>query len=98
MELPAGWTATLRGDYYKQTKTFARIYNSVPDQLPSWDNVNATLTFNNDSGFAVEAFVKNATDQKAITDTYLTDDSSGLFRNAFYTEPRTWGIAVSKKW
>ena len=42
--------------------------------------------------------MKNATDEEAITDTYLTDDSSGLFRNAFYTEPRTFGVAVSKTW
>ena len=97
-ELGGGWTATARGDYYKQTKTFARIYNSAPDVINSWDNVNLTLTINNDSGFAIEGFVKNATNETAITDAYLTDDSSGLFRNAFFTEPRTWGIAVSKKW
>jgi outer membrane receptor protein involved in Fe transport len=98
MDFGSGWSATLRGDYYKQTKTFSRIYNSVPDQINGWDNINATLTINSDHGFAIEAFVKNATDEKAITDTYLTDDSSGLFRNAFYTEPRTWGLAISQKW
>ena len=49
-------------------------------------------------GVSVEAFVKNATDEEAITDFYLTDDSSGLFRNAFFTEPRTFGIAVAKRW
>ncbi|MDB5433249.1 MAG: TonB-dependent receptor, partial [Caulobacter sp.] len=93
-----GWSATLRGDYYKQTESFSRIYNSVADRLDSWDNVNVTFTVNNDSGFAIEAFVKNATDETAITDTSLADDSSGLFRNAFFTEPRTYGIAISKKW
>ena len=62
-------------------------------------NVNLTLTVSNkDIGWSVDAFVKNATDEEAITDTYLTDDSSGLFRNAFYSEPRTYGIAVSKSW
>ncbi|MCC6921156.1 MAG: OmpA family protein [Alphaproteobacteria bacterium] len=30
-----------------------------------------------------------------MTDTYLTDDSSGLFRNAFYTDPRTYGIGIT---
>ena len=28
---------------------------------------------------------------------YLTDDSSGLFRNAFYTEPRTYGVSLQKR-
>jgi len=59
--------------------------------------VNVTLTVANPgAGLTIDAFVKNATDEEAITDTYLTDDSSGLYRNAFYSEPRTYGIAVSK--
>jgi outer membrane receptor protein involved in Fe transport len=41
------WDATLRGDYYHQTKTFARIYNSDPDRIKAWDNVNLTLTVEN---------------------------------------------------
>ena len=91
------WDATLRGDYYHQSKTFARIYNSVPDRIKSWENVNLTLTVNNpDLGVEVGAFIKNATNEAAITDFYLTDDSSGLFRNVFYTEPRTYGVWVSK--
>lgn len=93
------WDATLRGDFYHQTKTFARIYNSVPDAIKAWDNVNLTLTVNSkDLGVEVAGFVKNATNEKAITDFYLTDDSSGLFRNAFYTEPRTYGVSVTKRW
>jgi outer membrane receptor protein involved in Fe transport len=93
------WDATLRGDYYHQTKTFARIYNSDADRIKAWDNVNLTLTINNsDLGVELAGFVKNATNEKAITDFYLTDDSSGLFRNAFYTEPRTYGVSITKRW
>jgi outer membrane receptor protein involved in Fe transport len=98
MEFGSGWFATARADYYKQTETFARIYNSDADKIQGWENVNATLTVANDAmGLSVEAFVKNATDEEAITGSYLTDDSSGLFRNAFFTEPRTYGVAVSKR-
>jgi outer membrane receptor protein involved in Fe transport len=97
-ELGAGWDLTARADYYRQTETFSRIYNSEADRIEDWQNVNATLTLDNDAmGVSVEAFVKNATDEEAITDTYLTDDSSGLFRNAFFTEPRTYGLAVTKR-
>jgi len=93
------WDATLRGDYYHQTKTFARIYNSDADSIKSWDNVNLTLTVENkDLGIEVGGFIKNATNEKAITDFYLTDDSSGLFRNVFYTEPRTYGVSITKRW
>jgi hypothetical protein len=31
-----------------------------------------------------------------MVDTYLTDDSSGLYRNGFFLDPRTYGVAVSK--
>ncbi|HEX5377274.1 MAG TPA: TonB-dependent receptor, partial [Phenylobacterium sp.] len=94
-----GWDAVARADYYHQTETFARIYNSNPDKIDSWQNVNLTLTVaNRDKGWVLEGFVKNATDEEAITDFYLTDDSSGLFRNAFFTEPRTYGVAITKQW
>ncbi|MCE3289883.1 MAG: TonB-dependent receptor, partial [Caulobacter sp.] len=91
------WDATLRGDYYHQTETFSRIYNSDADKLDSWSNVNATFTVANENwGLSFEIFAKNLTDEEVLTDTYLTDDSSGLFRNGFYGEPRTFGISVTK--
>lgn len=91
------WDATLRGDYYRQDDSFSRIYNSTPDHIEGWQNVNATFTVaNRDAGWIFEAYVKNLTDEESITDTYLTDDSSGLFRNAFFTEPQTFGISVTK--
>jgi len=94
-----GWDAVARADYYRQSETFARIYNSEADRIRGWQNVNLTLTFaNRAKGWTLEGFVKNATDEQVITDTYLTDDSSGLYRNAFYNEPRTYGVAVTKSW
>jgi outer membrane receptor protein involved in Fe transport len=94
-----GWEAVARGDYYTQSETFARIYNSEADRIDSWKNVNLTFTVSNrELGWSIDAYVKNATDEEAITDFYLTDDSSGMFRNAFFTEPRTYGIAVTKSW
>jgi outer membrane receptor protein involved in Fe transport len=99
VEMDNGWAALGRVDFYHQTESFARIFNTVPDKIAAWSNVNLTVSLANaDNGWSVEAYVKNATDEEAITDTYLTDDSSGLFRNAFYTEPRTFGIGVSKTW
>jgi outer membrane receptor protein involved in Fe transport len=99
MEFDNGWNAVVRGDYYTQSETFSRIYNSEPDRIDSWKNVNLTLTVSNkELGWTVDAYVKNATDEEAVLDTYLTDDSSGLFRNAFFSEPRTYGVALTKSW
>ncbi len=96
-EFESGWAFTLRGDYSYQSSTYSRIYNSAADEIEGWSNVNVTATLTSMDGWQIDAYVKNATDEQAITGTYLTDDSSGLFRNAFYTEPRTFGVGVSKK-
>lgn len=93
------WGLTGRVDYYNQSESFSRVYNTNRDQLSSWDNLNASLAFYNDTnGVRVELFGKNIADETAITGAYLTDDSSGLFTNIFLTEPRTFGVAVSKTW
>ncbi|MDP3749133.1 MAG: TonB-dependent receptor, partial [Phenylobacterium sp.] len=61
------WDTTLRGDYYHQTKTFARIYNAPSDQIKGWDNVNLTLTLVNDGmGLEIVGFIKNVTNEKVI--------------------------------
>lgn len=60
--------------------------------------LNATLTLASPRrDFDVRLFVKNLTDATPITDLYLSDDSSGLMTNAFTLEPRTWGVAVTKR-
>ena len=93
------WGLTGRVDYYRQSDSFSRVYNSVRDQLDSWDNVNVSVSlFNDDNGIKIEAFGKNVADKEVITGAYLTDDSSGLFTNIFLTEPRTYGVSVTKSW
>jgi outer membrane receptor protein involved in Fe transport len=52
-------------------RPYARIYNSEPDRIHAWDNVNLTLTVaNKDLGVEVGGFVKNLTKEKAVTDFY----------------------------
>lgn len=93
------WGLTGRVDYYRQSDSFSRVYNSVRDELDSWDNVNVTVSlFNDDTGIRIEAFGKNIADKEVITGAYMTDDSSGLFTNIFLTEPRTYGVSVTKSW
>jgi outer membrane receptor protein involved in Fe transport len=96
-DIGSSWTGLARLDYYWQAESYARTYNSISDRLPEWSNINATLRLNHDDGFSIELAVKNLTDEEVITDSYLTDDSSGLFRNVFYTEPRTIALTLAKR-
>ncbi|MFZ0269990.1 TonB-dependent receptor [Caulobacter sp.] len=96
-DFSGGWSATLRGDYYRQSKQYARVYNTVYDQLKSWDNANITLKVEKPEwGFRIDAYVKNLGDDTPITDAYTTDDSSGLFTNLITLEPRTYGVSLTK--
>lgn len=93
-----GWLATLRGDYYRQGGSYARIFNSPTDKLRGYAVVNATLTLSDPRrDFDVRLFVKNLTDAAPITDFYVSDDSAGLMTNAFTLDPRTWGVAVTRR-
>ncbi|NWG53596.1 MAG: TonB-dependent receptor [Hydrogenophilaceae bacterium] len=95
--LGGAWTATARADYYYQGEAFTRIFNTAADRLDGYTNLNLLFRVaNEDQQLSMELFVQNATDEIAITDAYLTDDSSGLFRNIFLTEPRTFGLRLSK--
>ncbi|MGA0599706.1 TonB-dependent receptor [Caulobacter sp. KR2-114] len=97
-ELPGEWKATLRGDYYWQAASYARIYNAVNDQLKPWNNLNATLTFSNaDKGIDLQLWVKNLTNNQPLTDTYVTDPTSGMFTNVFTLDPRTYGVSLTKR-
>ena len=93
------WAATARVDYYRQSESFSRVWNTGRDQLESWSNVNLSLAFFNDTnGLRFEVFGKNIADETVITGAYLTDDSSGLYTNVFLTEPRTYGVSLTKSW
>ncbi|MFN7055620.1 TonB-dependent receptor [Hyphomonas sp.] len=93
------WGLTGRVDYYRQTESFSRVWNTGRDRLESWDNLNLTFSFFNDpKGLKLDLFAKNIANDDIITGAYLTDDSSGLFTNIFLKEPRTYGIALSKSW
>jgi outer membrane receptor protein involved in Fe transport len=93
------WGLTGRLDYYRQSESYSRVFNSARDALDAWDNLNVSVVlFNDDTGVRIEAFGKNVSDEEVITGAYLTDDSSGLFTNIFLTEPRTYGVSVTKTW
>ncbi len=98
MALPGGWDATLRGDFYWQSQSFARVYNTQYDKLRAWTNTNISLWVENpDWGVTAEVYVKNAFDETPITDAFLNSDDSGLTTNVFTLDPRVVGVSVRKQ-
>ena len=99
MPVSDSWAGTLRGDFYWQGNSFARIFNDRPyDQLHGYTNLNFTLIFTNQDGWQAMAYVKNVLDTTAITGAFLNSDDSALTTNVFLTDPRLFGIRITKNW
>ncbi|ATQ41508.1 TonB-dependent receptor [Caulobacter mirabilis] len=91
------WEATLRGDYYRQTDSFARVYNTVSDRLRGWDNANFSLRIARPADdLTFEIYAKNVFDETPITDAFLNSDSTGMTTNVFTLDPRLIGVSVTK--
>ena len=90
------WMLTLRGDYYRQSESYARVYNTEIDRLKAWDNVNAAITLvRPDDDFALQLYVKNVFNDAPITDFFLNSDDTGLTANAFTLDPRIIGLSAT---
>ena len=93
------WAGTLRGDYYWQDYSWARVFNDNPyDRLRGYTNVNLTLIFTNQNGWQVMLYDKNVFNTTAITGDFLNSDDSGLTTNVFLTDPKLIGVRVTKNW
>ncbi|PVM84132.1 TonB-dependent receptor [Caulobacter radicis] len=97
INLPGSWDMTLRGDYYRQSDSFARVYNSEYDRLKSWQNVNLSATVvNREHDLALQVYVKNVLNDTPITDAYTGPDELGNFTNVFTLDPRIIGVSLRK--
>ncbi len=93
------WAGTLHGDFYWQSQSFARVFNDRPyDKLRGYSNVNLALVLTSASGWQVMGYLKNVFDTTAITGDFLNSDDSGLTTNVFLTDPRLFGVRVTKNW
>jgi len=93
------WAATIRSDYYWQDYSWARVFNDKPyDRLRGYTNVNMALILTNQSGWQVMGYVKNIFNVTDITGTFLNSDDSGLTTNVFLTDPRLFGVRITKNW
>ncbi len=97
--LTSDWAATLRGDYYWQDYSWARVFNDNPyDRLRGYTNVNLTLILTSQNGWQVMLYDKNVFNTTAITGTFLNSDDTALTTNVFTTDPKLIGIRVTKNW
>ena len=91
--LAGGATLTGRWDYYWQSESYAREFNSVGDEIDAWSQHNAAAMYEN-TRWTLTAWVRNILDDDNVTGKYLTSDTSGFFRNYFLTEPRIFGVSM----
>lgn len=92
------WRLTFRGDYYRQAKSYARIYNTEYDRLKAWDNANLAVTLERpDSDLAFQFYVKNVFNKTPITDFFTNSDDTGLTTNVFTLDPRIFGFSATKR-
>ena len=94
---PEKWDGTiiLRWDYYWQSSAFARVYNTIGDEMDAWSQHNVSAIYESlDDRYSVRLWMRNVGDNESITGHYLTSDTSGFFRNYFLTEPRIMGLSV----
>ncbi|TRO86920.1 TonB-dependent receptor [Glycocaulis profundi] len=92
------WELTVRGDYYWQGESFARVYNTEFDRLRSWDNANLSVALARPrDGLSFDFFVKNVFDSTPITDFFVNSDDTGLTTNVFTLDPRLFALRVTKR-
>ena len=97
--LTPDWAGTLHVDYYWQDYSWARVFNDNPyDRLRGYTSVNLALILTSQNGWQVMGYVKNVFDVTDITGTFLNSDDSGLTTNVFLTDPRLFGVRVTKNW
>jgi iron complex outermembrane receptor protein len=97
MPLSDDWAATLHGDFYWQSQSWARVFNDRPyDKLRGYSNVNLALILNDANGWQVMGYVKNVFDTTAITGAFLNSDDTALTTNVFTTDPRLYGVRITK--
>jgi outer membrane receptor protein involved in Fe transport len=98
--LPNEWLATLHTDLHWQGASDWRVFQDHDySRLDEYFTMNLAAIFvNEERGWNIMAYIKNVTDETAITGAFLNSDDTGLTTNVFLTEPRLYGLRVTKAW
>jgi iron complex outermembrane receptor protein len=97
MSVSEDWAATLHADFYWQSQQWARVFEDAIDKIHGYSTTNVSLILTSANGWQVMGYVKNVFDVTAITGTFLNSDDSGLTTNVFLTDPRLYGVRVTKQ-
>lgn len=100
LPLSTDWTVALHADARWQSKSWWRVFNDHEyGRLRSyWTSNLAAIFVNERAGWNIMAYVKNVFDETAISGAFLNSDDTGLTTNVFLTEPRLYGLRVTKTW
>ncbi len=75
----------------------ARVFNDNPyDRIRGYTNVNLALILSSANGWQIQGYIKNVFNTTAITGDFLNSDDSGLTTNVFLTDPRLFGVRITK--
>jgi iron complex outermembrane receptor protein len=99
LPLRGDWMVNFHADLYYQSEAWTRVFNTPGyDKLKAYTNLNLAARFvNEEAGWTVMAYIKNVMDRDSITGAFLNSDDSGLTTNVFLTEPRLYGLRVTKE-
>ena len=67
-------------------------------RLRGYSNVNLALILTSATGWQVMGYVKNVFNTTAITGAFLNSDDTDLTTNVFTTDPRLFGVRITKNW
>lgn len=90
------WSMTPRVDWSYRSRTENNSINSPQVSQASYNLLDAGITFENESGFAVIARVENITDERYITGAFSDDISLGT-SEVVLDRGREWSITLRKK-
>jgi iron complex outermembrane recepter protein len=97
MPVSEDWAATVHSDFYWQSQSYARVFNDRPyDKIRGYSTTNLALILTSAGGWQVMGYLKNVFNVTAITGDFLNSDDTGLTTNVFLTDPRLYGVRVTK--
>lgn len=86
---------TLRYDYFWQSDSYGREFNTRGDEIDSWTQHNASATFESASGrWAGRAWIRNFTNEDNVRAQRVGADGAGNFRVYWLAEPRIFGASI----
>ena len=96
--LPGDYSLTARSDVHWQTHFWTSIFENGASFVGSQYVVDASLQLNpSDDTWYLQGYIKNITNQNNLTGQYVSSQTSGLYTNAFFGDPRTYGVELGLK-